>query len=479
MKKILLLSLFVLSTFSSHAKKSPFIQIESNKVLSLFNFLETATGAHATSTSFKKYIDDNLKNSIEFRQILKDYSHIKFNYQYRIEEIPFSRHSYREIKDLLWIASVNSKNIDDFSNRIIGYLPHKSHVKLIQLFNQTLPIYEKLVWKKQKKSIKRIKKQINRYTPHIKQLFTQISQFYGTSWDKSIPFKIALYPIPLQRGNTTAIPEGNTLIAGFLTKREDDYKARIGVIIHEMCHILFSEQPISLQNKIDTWFNESPSDYSKLAYSYINEGLATALGNGWAYKQINGEEDKSEWYNNKYINGFAHKLYPLVISYIKENKSIDKAFITNSIILFAQAFPDAINETAVLMNEIQLYANSTNEKDINFISSTLRKHFQIRSQWFSTPILSKESMKSFNKQKTSKVFIIEMNNQESLDALADKFHTQLDFDTNKNFIYVFKDENTKSMLVIINIHSLAKLDETLKKLSSRDLLTHGIQWLEQ
>ena len=161
------------------------------------------------SSSFINYIEAELGTNEEFNQIIKEYTSIQLHYSYTRQELPADRHSSRSTKDLIWVAASNSKNTEDFSQRITGYLPHSSQVKLIETFNKVEPFYDELIWNKEQENIKRIENQIAQFTPQIAQLFMEISQFYGTTWDTSIPFKISLYPIPLEKGNTTATPKGN------------------------------------------------------------------------------------------------------------------------------------------------------------------------------------------------------------------------------------------------------------------------------
>jgi hypothetical protein len=62
----------------------------------------------------------------------------------------------------------------------------------------------------------------------------------------------------------------------------------------------------------------------------MNEVLATALGNGYVYEQLDGKIDDGDWYNRKYISLMAKQIYPLVTEYINEKK-IDRSFIDNYI----------------------------------------------------------------------------------------------------------------------------------------------------
>lgn len=473
-KLLSLCLLFLGMKLSLFAQQEAFIQIEANKTLSLFSFLETASEANGTSRSFHKFIHDNLGSDEAFKKLVSDYKGIKFNYHFQREEFPENRHSFREIKDLIWVAASYAESLEDFNQRIVGYLPHASHRKLLSVMRAAEPYYEDLVWDKEQENIKRIKEQLSTYKGQIEDLFLTVSKFYGTSWSKEVPFRILLYPIPLERGYTTAIPKGNALICSFLSKNERDYEGRLGVIIHEMCHILFDEQRQRLQQDIDKWFSKSDSDWSKLAYSYLDEGLATAIGNGWAFEQIHGKPDTTEWYNDKYINGFAKALFADCSTYLNQGKEMDKDFVEKGIAHFEKTFPKAIYELDILMNEITLFANSEKNDDVEYISYEIRRNFRIRSQWFSTPIADERSLRLLDKKQTTKFFLIEEKHQASIQLIREQFQDlDQELDPDQNFIYSFKDKKTQSPVILLNLQKLDDLERALKTLRSDPYLEFG------
>jgi hypothetical protein len=283
-----------------------------------------------------------------------------------------------------------------------------------------------------------------------------------------------LYPIPLESGMTTAIPKGNTLICSFLTENENDYIGRLGVIVHEMCHILFDEQPLHLQNKIDRWFKESESDYSKLAYSYLDEGLATAIGNGWAYQQIHGEVDTMQWYNDEYIDGFGHALFSEVSNYLAEGKMIDKTFIENAIALFGKTFPNANADVNTLLKVLQVYSNVEEREKIDELFGTLQSNFDIHSAWLSTPIDDDKSKETFQKDQITKLFIIENNNASTIDLLKKEYEEMpSEIPTTENFILAFKTKKSRSTVFIVNLIKLKNLEKTLKVLKNLEAEQFG------
>lgn len=471
MKNIASLILFiVLSNWA--IGQNQFIQIETNKTLCLVSFLEASIGQQGTSSSYTKYIDENLGSDKEFVRLLNMYGKLNLDYSGRRQEYPDTRYSVIDSKDLIWIAASNSSGLADFSERIIGYLPHNTHTAYINILEQIEPYYDSLVWNKEKENIKRMELQLQPYSAQIEELFLTISKFYNTQWDVTIPFKICLYPIPLERGNTTAIPKGNALICGFLSHNEKSSEGLVGVIVHEMCHILYGQQGPEVQTEQEEWFLTSKSPYKKLAYTYIDEGLATVFGNGWAYEQMNGKVDESEWYNDEYIDGFAHAMFNLAKEYVSQNKSIDQNYVDKSIELFAKTFPKATHETSILMNEVQLFANTEVEEEIDLIFEGVHGNFNIRSMWLSTPIDISQSWEKSRKEQTTKLFIVDSKNEETIKQLNNNY-PEVTIKTNLNSIDVLFDKESDSVIIIININGFSKLSKALAQLSGMKYLEFG------
>jgi hypothetical protein len=471
MKKIgAILLLFILT--NTVFGQDNFIKIETNKTLALLSFAEAASSQRGTSSSFHQYIIDSLGGDHQFVQFINDYAQLNIDYTNQRPEYPDTRHSNLNTKDLLWIAASNSKNLNDFSERIIGILPHATHNAFIRVLEQMAPYYDDLIWQKEQANILRMEQQLEPYKKQIEDVFLSVSTFYNSDWNTKISFKILLYPIPLNQGNTTAIPMGNALICGYLSHNAESYISLLGVIVHEMCHVLYGEQSPEMQHELEQWFLTSESAFKKLAYNYVDEGLATALGNGWAYEQMNGVLDTGDWYNDAYINGFAKTMYPLTKKYLNNARPINKEFVSKSIALFAKKFPKALRETKILMNEVQIFSNTEIESEIDVIVNALHNHFNVRSMWLSTPIADEQSVEKFGNSLTTKLFIVDSDNEKTL-AFLDKAFPDKSIRTPINTMDVFQDEATQSTVIIINLSGVEKLNELTKLLSEIDYLDYG------
>jgi len=301
-------------------------------VLCVLHFVHTAADGEHSSQSYRAFIDENTAGDEAFEDLVAEFKSIDFTEGYRRSGLPKRRYRARLVMDFMWMHAAASRDLEDFAQRTFGLLPVQDHATLEEVLAKAEPYYKRLVWNPQLANIQRTERFLDAYEDRVSQLFYQVSTFYGTPWPTDIPFTTALCPIPLESGVTSAVPKVNTLVCSYLSEHDEDYKATLGVAVHEMCHSIYDEQPASLQKQIDDWFMLSKSPYATHAYTYFNEGLATAIGNGWAYEQLNGYLDEEDWYADATINGFAKAIHPLILLWKLQLKLSPKPSLMRTVI---------------------------------------------------------------------------------------------------------------------------------------------------
>ncbi len=440
-----------------------------NKNLSSLRFLETLSG-HDTKTDEQtlNYLfseEDEVLN-----KIIQTFNEININYSYHWEDFPESRRGYRSTYDLVITTLANSQNLDEVAVRLIGIIPNEDLTKFIYCLKGIAPYYEQFITSKYSKRIEQEISKYQSYAGQLDEVFKKAQTFYGTSWPENVPFIVSMYPIPGKAGFTTADPHGNTIMCSYLIDGEADYKARLGVIAHELNHVLYDQQSISLQVKIEQWFSKNKSAYKQLAYKYFDEGLATAVGNGWGYQFLNGQMDTATWYNNEYINGYAKELYPLVETYINENKTIDSLFVGEAIQLFEKRFGNSMYEYIPLFNSVTIFSNTEDRKKVKGISETIKKYFQMYSYYFVSPIKDDQTNKIMKSSKGTKLFIIDGRYRSNMNYLKQQIpnlevvlqNVRVPYKRNQYISYVNDEQEA---VIIMMIGDLESLDKILKAVS--------------
>ncbi len=308
----------------------------------------------------------------------------------------------------------------EFGEKTIGILPNSDHQKLIAVLKKAEPVYDRLLWNNSAQKGITQKEELEKYASKASEIFSRFQHFYNSSWSAGIPFIVALYPIPGKSGNSTATAHANSLCVGMFTD-DTKYMETIGVVLHEMCHVLYDEQPQEFQHEIEGWFAANKSPYRQYAYNFFDEALATALGNGWGYKNISGQSDTAEWYNNEYINGFAKELYPLVADYINGHRQLDKPFVDSAIALFAKRFPNAVSDYGILLNRVALYSDAESATESEDLMNIVGEKFQLTNTYSSSPLLDKTTLALLETSPQTQLITIYKNHKENLGALKKIF----------------------------------------------------------
>ena len=464
MKKLTILAVLCLQFQTAFTQNIGF-QFKVSKPYCIFNFLETAIYSHATSGSLQKFIDETTQGDKEFAQLVTDFAQIRLNYQFKRDQTPENRRQTRSTHDFIDIALVNSSTIAEFRDRVIGILPNSDLQRLIAILEQAEIYYDRIIWKDYEVKLTNQRIALEKYTSQCSEAFTKINRFYNSCWITEIPFQVALYPVPGASGGSSATPHANSLCIGVLTD-ETDHAGRIGVVLHEMCHVLYDEQPAAFEHQIDKWFEENQSPYKSFAYNFLDEGLATALGNGWASKFLSGVADPNPWYDNEYINGFGKALYPLVTEYIGANRQMDQEFINKAIDLFAATFPNSITDYGILLNRVSIYNDANDGPSIDEVMNGVGNYFRLTNSHFSSPILDPTAQEHLKTGDQTQFIIIDRNQEITIKAVKKLFPELSKVKMTTNKIYAFFDEK-KRPVIILTASDKSNLDLLLKEMKTK------------
>ncbi|MBC7864626.1 MAG: hypothetical protein IAF38_16760 [Bacteroidia bacterium] len=471
MKRFALLFCWLIGFYCSSQNLQ--LEFTYNKQLSLLRFVKTLRRPNGAFINEKTYLDSKYNNEASKKRIT---ALEKLNLEARIayEGFPETRMAGRGVYDLLIIAASESNDLKDFEKRINGILPQQEQSVLIETLNYFEPVYQELIWKPcEEKFLLKVNELKGRTVTQVRKnelqaafaggnqlnyLFGNIAAFYGAKWDRAVPFKVFLYPVSGKSGATSAQPYGNILVADLLTE-EKDIPGFLGVVYHEMSHVLFSEQPVELQTKIDSLFLNNPSPYRNYAYHWFNECMATVCGNGWANENLTGKIDSAEWYNNAYINKFAKAVYPFAKTYLASSKKMDAVFIEQCITQFQKTFPDALQETDNLFTFFNMACDA---EDPNPVFGGMYKFFQGRNCNSSFPI-DEETISKVEKSVYTRIYFITHDNAETITALNKKIGGIKIPKEKRSFAYYFLSE-AKNPYVIVSVNSSAESEKIFKTL---------------
>jgi hypothetical protein len=471
MKKLklnLFLSALLLFVFTT-LKSQNILNFKISKPYCYLNFIETYLGRLGTSSSLQDFIKENApKKDTTFLQLLETFQSIQLDYSFNRAQFPQTRRANRSTYDLIYIAAVQANTIDEFGGRIVGILPNGEHQKLLTVLKSIEPYYEKMIWEKYGEQMLKQMNALESYQKQANEAFLKLKNLYNADWSNDMPFTVALYPIPGKKGNTSATPHANSLCVAVLTE-ETDYAGRMSVVMHEINHVLYDEQSPLFQHTLEKYFTQNTSPFAASAYNFFDEGMATACGNGWAFKYLTNKMDTTEWYNNEYINGFGKALFPLVEKYIAKGQKIDSLFVNEAIRLFGEKFPNAPNDFGIRMNNFALYLDieDHDEAGRQIRQQAFFKHFSIYSLNSSSPILDKITLDAMKNSPQTQVIVVEIDPRKTINRLKTVFPElgKMQYDVKSNFVLNFMDKKNR-LITIINIKKDG-LDAAIKSIKDK------------
>lgn len=379
----------------------------------------TGFGEAFVSGSMKSIIEKNEIKDFSKPQNQKDFKLLKsyLNNGYDFVSVKTRPNGFYGM-DALMGMSVVFPDLKVFEKTLSIYLPFDGVEAYFRLKKQIYPSFDKLIWQESKKFQASEMKQVNQIAKETKfsSRLMQAKKFYSSDYPLELDFKVGLIPIPdskLKKNHTSAQNLKDIQVVPYLEAK--GVKQAFDVIFHEFCHALYEAQSRQVKQEIEDFYLNSNHPHASFTYTYLNEILATALGNGWYGQILNPKNKEASWYAVNYIDQMAKAIYPTVLRYLQDSKSIDRAFLLKSIEVAEKTFPKAPFE--VDANFLSLRVLSLDSRfDRKTFSDFLQSSFRVQSMSWSIPA-SIDDIYEIDKPGTQSIIILGRNKKSSLKKL--------------------------------------------------------------
>ncbi len=428
--KIRLLFLLVIGFCIQTNAQVPVIITKYSEPLSVYNFTKNLLPSQGEN-AFKKIFTQSNYNTKKHQDLIAALDTLRIEYSYQFTEYPYGSKVPGMTTGLLKKNLIAANNLESFKLSSVGLIPNKNLIQFTKILEAFTEVYNNLIYLPNKVQFEQQLAIIQGFVKdkNLASYFMSGAKFYGTEWDNSIPLEIVLHPLPNSQG-FTAEAFYNVGVSAIQTDLKN-YNVLLSVMMHEIFHIQFDEQPLETKLKIENWFFQNTSTSSKYAYLLLNEALATAVGNGFVFEQLNGSLDKGEWYNWPYINQLAKEIYPLVQSYIKEGKAIDQSFVDNYIRTYEQNHPNWIKE----LNHTMTYRNMLSEHQSDF--QVVSKLYPYCSIFEAEDQISEGTIEKIKATPLTKIILISKDHPTKLALIKKQFPELKDwkYDSKKNSLF--------------------------------------------
>jgi hypothetical protein len=419
--------------------------VKFSEPLAVYNFVNNLS-SNAPDNPFKTLFSGSKFDREKYQALLAEFNKLKISYAYEFPEYAGTDKMEGSTWFLLKMNLINSRTINDFKISALGIIPNENLFKLASILTEFTPVYQELVYQPNKekfeKQLSELKNLIG--STSMTSYFNVGLKFYNSSWDNSVPFNFVFYPLPNSRGFTATVYSNyaESAIPASLT----DYNGLLSVMFHEIFHTLHDEQPLALKKEMAQWIKSNPSKSAHYASGVLlNESLTTALANGYVSSKLNGKVNERNWYNRKYINLMAKKIYPLVTDYVEKQQPIDKAFVDNYIKIFDDNFSDWLVDLDHVMSG--RYVLTDNAEDFKVIN----RKFPYLSTVEEKEGISEASIEKMAKMTRTKIVFISKDNKRKLGLVKKAFPELKDWkpDAKTDFTYSVL-LNDRTYLMVIN-----------------------------
>lgn len=435
--------MFLFVTGPAFGQAKPEINIKYSGLYAIYDLVQKLSDYYPDN-EYKQIFKSSDFNTAYYADLIKQMGTLDIHESYSFQKFPATQKNIVMVTSIIQKNLISSTSWQEFKGKTFGIVPSSELIKFSNILSEFEPVYNNLIYLPNKDDFENKLAELKSYvqSSDLSALFKSGLNFYASEWDDSVPLDITIIP-SIGRGFTATVFLNQAVSEVPLSFRHNDIL--FSVLMHEIYHIQYNEQPLEVKQDLELWFEQNPSINSRYAYLLLNEALATALGNGYVFEQLNGETDAGEWYNNKYINQMAKAIYPIVEEYLTNGKSIDRDFVNRYIAVYDNKFSDWNNELDHILT--YRYIITDNYEDLSYF----RKNYHNASISSGEVPFKDADLNRVKETPITKILIISSDNKTGLNRAKNAFPElrKWKYNAKKEFVYTTTLED-KTRLIIVN-----------------------------
>jgi hypothetical protein len=386
----------------------------------LVRFVDTISDRHHTTTWLKDWYFKTRQSQVASETVEKEKSLCRayrtlMDGEDRAYEFSDATGRQLDLGQRLTCLAARSASLAELLDRAKGEVKENDFQTLKSVYEYFEPLHHCLVWAPRLAGLEAQLAAIKQMSVESKlaERLACVQKFMKTPPLPGLAFTVAYVPLPAIESSTHGESLGCVQVVELLPERQGAGAGRqMDVVFHEACHSLWqSRKNLAEVQKMFESFKGG-----RLAFEELNEGMATALGQGWFMKESCGRTARS-WYMDRIINKYAHALYPLLADYLKNDRPMDLDFARKACAIFRRKFPGAARRVA-FTSSIQVFADSID--DMSRLKSSLNRALpRLHSYGISSPVCAGESISSFKENRAfCKAILLPARKLDELSALG-------------------------------------------------------------
>jgi len=436
----------------------PAVTVEVNRLHCFVRFVETLAGTGGSYVGSRRVFEASRFNTPAAQRWLRRYRQLDREPGYRREGYPADRLGAQATTAPAYLtAAAAATDLADLQRRTVGLLPNEVLVSLDSVYHFFLPAFDALAWQPHAAALDRQQEAYTAFLAEKKlmQQFGKLRTFYGSVWPDALPYRIQLSPqLDTGRYLTNHAWVSGNLVLLDCHPSSRDFVGGSAIVFHEMSHSLSVQQRLGLQQRIERWYKSNTSPNRRAAYYLMEEALATVAGE-WMHAQQAGQPETGPWYQDDYINRYAHELYPLMASYITRGQELDSTFVAQAVSTFDRTFPQAATDYVNLFRKV-LYWTDADYAQAAWLP--FQERFNSTLTGTSTPILGEpETLKMAQEGDYLPVIIVTRQHAATLRYLRQQLPALRGMHLRSEDSFVLSLTGPAGPLVLVCTHNPAQL----------------------
>lgn len=333
----------------------------------------SGTLTHMNPVNYQTLWKNEFLKTDQDQAMLKQWGDIKRRYQSVAqlpgEDMPFERGmNYISLNDNIRVAGLRAKTADDFLNGASLLMMPADVTRLKESFRYFVPKFHAW-WQREAATkgqafVKRLEALLK--SDGTRKQIASFRKFYSPDLPEGSDVYFSLvYRPDLVKSPTSGQQMGSLGLIEFLPNEKPE--KRLDVVVHEFCHFLYGARSEAANQVLQKRFVDSNDPAAKPAFNLLNEGMATALGNGVLGRDF---ADPKTWpaflakpnslYNNPNIDRAGKKLLQLMDAWLPLGKTMDDpTFVPTYIAAMKNAFGPELTKPSLFLNEAFIYVDES------------------------------------------------------------------------------------------------------------------------
>lgn len=274
---------------------------------------------------------------------------------------------------MLEALAVRSANLEEFNRGAQAAIGPEYAAVLNAALVAMQPTYRDYWWQPSKLQNARTKISTQLAQADFGKKFQKAQRFYRARLPKGEGPTLALVPFHRDLLQGEALLRGHN--AGALQVLEVDLGSesddQAGTVFHEFVHGLWRNQEAEERDRWERAFL-SRGLLGKVAYTQLNEGLATALGRGWFQPMAAGAASSDSWYAEPVVDAYGHSLVSVVTPALDAGRPPTDLELAGMVDAFEQSVPNALSSFDVVAADFAVITSSPEVHQVAFQNEVMR-----------------------------------------------------------------------------------------------------------